>query len=344
MAEAGVRVDLWDGELDDYEFALLGRTILRAASESRLSDDDLYPLLVRLWAGDWPRVDWPPDAPALTRRCATRLAAKGVSLVDAMLCAPGDESLHAAREAIVADLNLTAGGLLCVLAEHWEDLAGAEMPIAGGRSLLAFARDMLLEPIVGVCAMLWATLDSAPGTVNATATIAWIEWSPGDNHNWIDLSVNEAVRLGHPAPEMPIDGEQASALLAAAGAHMLRAPGGSAAVTESLVRTSGWPGETDLIDPLASRALDLAMAQIDGVDPNTDNDDIVDSIGARLTPPGDVLKEWVRDPSFGTLSEYVGVARTGDELLREAAGWLTSSLARGAVDVAAATRPAPSHA
>ena len=44
-----------------------------AASESRLSDDDLYPLLVRLWAGDWPRVDWPADAPALTRRCATRL-------------------------------------------------------------------------------------------------------------------------------------------------------------------------------------------------------------------------------------------------------------------------------
>ena len=140
MAEAGVRVDLWDGELDDYEFALLGRTILHAATDARLCDDDLYPLLVRLWAGDWPRVDWPADAPALTRRCATRLASQGSSVVDAMLCAPSAESLRAAREAIVADLNLTAGGLLCVLADHWEDLAGAEMPVDGGRNLLAFAQ------------------------------------------------------------------------------------------------------------------------------------------------------------------------------------------------------------
>jgi len=338
VTEAGVRLDLWDGQFDDQEVVLLCETILRAGLESRLSDEDLYPLLVRLWSGRWPQVDWPPDAPALTRRCATKLAAKGSSVVDAMLCAPSNDSRNAAREAIVADLNLTTGALLSVLADHWEELADAEMPIDGGRTLLAFARDVLLEPIVSACAMLWSTLDSAPGSVNATATIASEEWSPLDNDDWIDLAVSEVARLGDPVPDMPIDGEQASALLAAARARILADPGASPAVAESLVRTSGWPGATDLIDPLASRALGLALERIDDVDPQTDNDDIVDSIQLRLMPPDDNLLAWVRDPSFGTLGDHSGASRTRAKLLHEAAYWLTWSVMHDAVDAVAATR------
>jgi len=174
--------------------------------------------------------------------------------------------------------------------------------------------------------------------VPAAATLASEEWSPLDNDDWIDLAVSEVARLGHPVPDMPIDDEQASALLAAARAHTLADPGASPAVAESLVRTSGWPGATDLIDPLASRALGLALERIDDVDPETDNDDIVDSIQLRLMPPDDVLEDWVRDPSFGTLGDHSGASRTGAELLHDAAYWLTWSVAHDAVDAVAATR------
>lgn len=334
VVQAGVRVDLWDNDRDDFDFALLSDTILRASSESRLSDDDLYPLLVRLWVGGWPQVDWPPAAPALTRRCATALAAKGSSVMDAMLRAPTTQALTAAREAIIAELDLTEGMLLSALADRWEQLADAELPIDSGRTLLAFARNVLLEPTVGACAMLWSTLESTPGTVTCAAAIAWDDWSPIDIDDWSGVVASEIARLGLPVQPMPADGDVVAGFLASARASVLRANGGLSAIAESLVRTSCWPGDTALIDPLASRALKLAMQHVDAIDPETDNDDICDSIQLRLIPPDAALKLWVRDPSFGSLSDHTGSARTGVELLHEIVGWLTWSLARDAVDIA----------
>ena len=72
--KAGVRMDLLDVETDDYAFAVFGLTIVRTVTEASLSDDDVYPLLVRYWNGDWPLVDWPPDAPG--GRAAVRHGAR----------------------------------------------------------------------------------------------------------------------------------------------------------------------------------------------------------------------------------------------------------------------------
>lgn len=325
----------WDGDLDDYAFALLGASILRAARDSLLSDEDLYPLLVRFWTGDWPQVDWPANASALVRRCATVLAARGTGAFDAWTFAPTVQSRDVAREVIVTELCLTPTRLLAALQDHWDDLADAEMPIDSGRTLLAFARNVLLEPIVGAVGMLWSTLRCAPGTVQPTAAMSWEEWSPIDD-DLCALAVNELDRLGLPAPRPPADDYEAAAWLARARAPILRAPGGSPQVAKSLVRTTGWPGDTELVDPLAARGLELALGYIHEVAPGTDNDGIVDSLQVRLMPPDDVLKGWVRNPTFGTISDHLGVSRTGAEVLHQAAYWLTLRIALDAVDVVAA--------
>ena len=87
VAGAGVRIDLWDTDLEDHEFVLLGATILRAARQGTLSDADLYPLLVRLWNGRLPTA-WPAGAPMVARRCATALAAQAACELEGATCAP----------------------------------------------------------------------------------------------------------------------------------------------------------------------------------------------------------------------------------------------------------------
>jgi len=43
-------------------------------------------------------------------------------------------------------LRLTPAGLLSALVDHWDDVAGSEMPSGGGSSLLALAGHVLVEP------------------------------------------------------------------------------------------------------------------------------------------------------------------------------------------------------
>ena len=77
------------------------------------------------------------------------------------------------------------------------------------------------------------------------------------------------------------------------------------------------------------------------VSPKSDTDTIVAAIQRNMTPGPEVLTEWARDPSFGTLYDYCGGASTGAEMLEEAVSWLTWSLARSAVEVGVALRRSP---
>ena len=81
------------------------------------------------------------------------------------------------------------------------------------------------------------------------------------------------------------------------------------------------------------------MGHIDEV--GADADAIADSLQVRLMPPDDVLKGWVRNPSFGTISDHLGASRTGAEVLHAATYWLTMGIALDAVDVVAAMRQTP---
>lgn len=335
VGDAGVRVELWDADLDDHGFELLSDTILDAVREATLSDDDLYPLLVRLWNGRLPLVDWPPHAPAIARRCATELATRAACEPETWTHAPTDRSLKAARDVIVADLRLTPSELLSAVADHWEHLAGLQMPTSGGCSLLAFARHVLLEPVVGACALVWSTLDSMGSNPEATGTFAWGEWSPVPGDNWSDVVSAELARLGQPPRRVPDNGDEASAMLASARAALLEAHD-TTPIAASIVRTSGWPGDASVIAPIARRAVDRAKQHIDDVDTETDNDELVDSIQRRLVPSRAILIGWARDASFGSLSDPGRSSRTGAEMLHEAADRLTWSVARAAVEVVAA--------
>lgn len=101
-----MRWELFD-EPGDHEIGLLGDSIMYAAWESTLSDADLYPLLVKFWTGRPPAVDWPPNAPAVARRCAEALASRDSCQLDVYLYGPTRESLKAALDAVVSDLGLT---------------------------------------------------------------------------------------------------------------------------------------------------------------------------------------------------------------------------------------------
>jgi hypothetical protein len=334
VTAAGVRIDLWDTDLDDYQFAILAITILHAVRESTLSDEDVYPLLVRFWTGTRPAIDWPPNAPQVARRCATVLAARGTCELDSFISAPSDESLNAAREAIIADLGLTCGGLLSILADHWEQLAPLKMPLEGEYTLLAFARDVLLEPVVGACVHIWSTLDTGSASLPAPAQmLAWNGWCGDTSDQWASVIATEPTRLGQPVQHVPDDVDEATMRLAAARAAALQTHDEVAAIAASIVRTTTWPGDTDLILPLAIRAMDLARQHLDDINPDTDNDHLVDEIQRELLPPAHALIEWIRDPSFGTILDYAGFSRTGAEMLHQAADWITWTLANDAMEV-----------
>lgn len=332
VTTAGVRIDLWDTDLNDYQFAMLAITILHAVRDSTLSDEDIYPLLVRFWTGTRPAIDWPPDASQVARRCATVLAAHATCKLESFTYAPSDESLNAAREAIIADLGLTPGGLLSILADHWEQLAPLEMPLEGECTLLAFARDVLLEPVVGACVHIWSTLDTGSASGPAPAhTLGWDAWSHGEQ--WPSVIATELTRLGQPVQHMPDDVDEATMLLAAARAAALQTHDDAAAVATSIVRTTTWPGDTDLVLPLATRAMELARQRLDEINPDTDNDHLADEIQGELLPPAHVLIEWIRDPSFGTILDYPRFSRTGADMLHQAADWLTWTIAQSAIEV-----------
>jgi hypothetical protein len=123
----------------------------------------------------------------------------------------------------------------------------------------------------------------------------------------------ELARLGRPAQDSPADGDEWAGLLAAARSTWLGAHDGAALVAASIVRTSGWPGETDVIDPIAAHAVDRALEHVAEIDPETDNEELVHRIQGLVLPGDDVLMRWVRDTSFGTLRDHAGSARTGAE-------------------------------
>jgi hypothetical protein len=339
VAGAGVRIDLWGTDLKDHEFVLLGATILRAARRGTLSDADLYPLLVRLWNGRLPTA-WPAGAPMVARRCATALAARAACELEGATCAPTDRSLKAAREAVVAELRLTPNALLSALVDHWDDVAGLEMPSGGGCSLLAFARHVLLEPLIGAVALIWSTLDSSPGRPEC-ADLAWDEWSVLAGSDWSAVVAAELVELGRPGRRVPDDADEAAGLLAYARAALIQSADDRGAVAASIVRTSGWPGGTELIAPLARQAVDVALQRHKDTDPETDNEQLIEAIQAHLMPDETIIMGWIRDPSYGTLSDHDGSSRTGVEMLHTAADWLTWSLARTATEVVQAMRKAP---
>jgi hypothetical protein len=215
------------------------------------------------------------------------------------------------------------------------------MPTGGGGcSLLAFARHVLLEPLVGAAALLWSVLDSPPGRPECTDQ-AWDDWSPVAGSDWSAVVAAELGELGRPAEDVPEDADEAAGCIASARADLIRSRGDRGAVAASIVRTSGWPGATEVIAPFAGEALDLALQRSDDVDPETDSDELVDAIQSRLVPDDGILIEWIRDPSFGTLSDRDGSSRTGVEMLQTAADWLTWNLVRAAVEVGAAIRHAP---
>jgi hypothetical protein len=255
--------------------------------------------------------------------------------------APRDESLRAAREAVITDLALTQRDLLAALTEHWEQLADLEMPTGGGCSLLAFAQHVLLEPVVGACALIWSMLETNTSTATADATVAWDEWCPLTSGDGSAVVASELARVGRPAEHVPEDADAAAQLLAAARAALLGCDDGPALVAASIVRTSGWPGATDIIAPIAAQTVDLALRHLDAADPRTDNDELVDLIQTRLMPSDELLIGWARDPSFGTLRDPAGSSRTGAKILNDAADRLIWSLARAAVEVTAARRRGP---
>ena len=280
--EAGVRIDHWDTDLDDYEFALLGGS---SCTPPGIDAVRRRPLPAARPVMDWPptRIDWPPDAPTLARRCATALAAHAACELETFMYAPTAESLNAAREAIITDLGLDPSELLLILADHWDQLAGLGDAPEGGCSLLAFARHVLLEPVVGACALIWSALDSRSSGPDAPY-VRLGRVVPGGTRR-LERGRSGTHRLGRPAPRIPVDGDEANVLLASARAATLQAGGEVAQLAASIVRTSGWPGDTDLVLPLAARAIELARQHIEDIDPETDNDEIVDEIQSILLPP-----------------------------------------------------------
>jgi hypothetical protein len=148
----------------------------------------------------------------------------------------------------------------------------------------------------------------------------------------------ELEELGRPALRNAANADEAAQMLSEARAALLGADGGPARVVESIVRASGWPGETRLIDPVAAQAVDWALEYADDVDPETDNDELVDKLEHLLLPCDEVLLRWVRDPSFRTVSDHSGSSRTGADVLHTAADWLVWSIARAAVEAVAAQR------
>lgn len=346
VTEAGVRIDLFEGQRDDYDWCVLVDSILSAAGSVLLCDEDLYPLLARLWTGQRRVAQWPPCAPGVVRRCATQLAADQTYEYTPW-GSPTERSLRLAREAVIADLQLTPAVLLSELAQQWPDLATRRMPYGCGSSLLAFAEDTLLEPVTGACMYLWSVLETPSTSLRVSPAVdysadlqEWTEWSILSDPDWRDVVSRELGRLGRRCDNVPADGDQTAMLLASERAADFAVHGDCSRVAASIVRTSGWPGEAALITTLAERAVNFALEHVGDVDPETDNEAIVDAVQHRLVPPADALIDWIRDPSFGRLSD--GDSCTGAECLRNAAGWLTWSVSQAAVEAVSAVGVLPS--
>ncbi|MGI8803326.1 MAG: hypothetical protein ACR2KV_14365 [Solirubrobacteraceae bacterium] len=314
------------------------------AADSNLSDEEFYARFVRAWTGFPPALDWPCQAPAIARRCAIVLAARGPCEFITVLRIPTGASVDVAREAVIDDLQLTPGGLLAVLADHWEQLAPLEMPLDDEPSLLGFARHVLLEPVAGGCAYMWAMLHLTsrdfldPPTAYDAPMGAWQGWSPVWGDEWSSVVASELVRLGRPTPHLPDDADEGAMTLAAARAAVLGTRDDVAQIAASIVRTSGWPGDTTNIAPLARLAVELARRRLSDIDRQTDNHELIESIQPNLIPQKEVLLAWIRDPSFGALVDPADCSNTGAEMLEAAVHWLTWILARAAVEVFAAAR------
>lgn len=70
---------------------------------------------------------------------------------------------------------------------------------------------------------------------------------------------------------------------------------------------------------LAERALQGVLGLQDKVNPGNGSRELINDVQRRLMPSESALVEWVRDPSFGTLVDPAGRARTGGEMLHQAA-------------------------
>jgi len=337
VAGVGVRLELFDTLDDDYDYVDLEGPLLAAAREGSLSDEDLYPLLARFWLGRAPDLDWPTDAAGVARRCAVALAGRAAE-IELRAGQPNDRTRRIARDAVITELGLTPGDLLGVLADHWRELGRVSVPNLHGCSLLAFGQHVLLEPVVGACVLIWSTLGSLrldrAVDASSAASTEWDEWSPADEDGWTDVAREELARLGPPARRLPGDVDRCARALARARASVLRARGGRGLVAESIVRTSGWPGDRSRISPLAARAVEHACERIEDAGLLADTDRIVTWVQSCVMPDGDALIDLVRDLSFATLGNREhGLARTGDEMLQDAAAWLAWGLADAAVDV-----------
>lgn len=335
VASAGVRLEMLERKLEGPEAELLAGSVLRAARSGALCDRDLYPLLVRLWTGGPPLVDWPPKAAEVARRCATALAAQHQCDLALSSWTPGQRSLQQAREAIVRDLDLVPRDLLIVISDRWPEVASSPMPCDGTQSLLAFAQHVLLEPVVGACALIWSTLQPVTGDPGE-----WEAWSPLATGAWCHVAHTELKLLGGDG-DVPDDVERADEMLASQRAVALEAGASPAFIAASIVRTGGWPGGKELAVGLAARALELAMDALADADPETHTDATAEAIVSHLIPAAGTLVRWTREPSFARLAVPQGSAQTGADMLQLAARWLAWSFTTAAVDVVVAMRRTP---
>jgi hypothetical protein len=341
VARSGVRVELFDTVDNDDSYHELQTSIMTAARDATLSDEDLYPLLARYWIGR-PPFDWPPDAPAVARRCAVALAGRPVVLeMDGGR--PSDRTRQLAEQAVIEDLQLTPAELLAVLADHWQQLARRNVASGWQYSLLDIARQLLLEPVAGACVVLWWTL--RPGAVTPAAGPAapglrgWDAWSidfDDDDDVWVQVTGAELSRLGQPALRLVDDVIDSGVLLARARADLICERGDIELVSASIVRTTGWPGDRAIIMPLSQRALELALGHIDDMLLRAGMGglaEITDAVARQLMPSDDVLTAWVRDPSFAKLGRLSRRQDTAEGMRRDAAHWLNWTLACAAVEV-----------
>lgn len=87
-----------------------------------------------------------------------------------------------------------------------------------------------------------------------------------------------------------------------------------------------------MIEARALQAVRLALDRRRDIELESENEEIVDAVQRGVLVADSDLVGWVRDPAFATLIDPVGSARTGGELLREGAAWVTWSLAWAAVE------------
>jgi hypothetical protein len=340
VAKAGVRVELFNTVDNNDDYPELQTSILTAARDATLSDEDLYPLLARYWIGR-PPFDWPPDAAAVARRCAVALAA-GTGALELDAGRPSDRTRQLAEQAVIEDLQLTPSDLLAVLADHWQPLARRQVPSGWQYSLLDIARRLLLAPVAGACIVLWSTLQPAvePAAGPATPGLSgWDTWSidlDADGHLWLQLTGAELVRLGQPALRLVDNTHDSAVLLARARAELICEHGDLELVSASIARTTGWPGDRAIITQLSQKAVELALGHIDDMLLRVGMGglaEIAAAVARGLMPSDDALTEWVRDPSFARLGRLSRRMDTAEDMRRDAAQWLNWTLAYAAVEV-----------